>query len=140
MCSRCDLAVVNRDGEALMFYPYSGNLRQALAQLGRRTFEDTDGGGSRFVLVIGAVRFGQLKAMAARVPDTRYRYPGADVGEVAATQYGDGALRRHAFQRLGRSVDEGGGAGIGNDGGQRSVVVDKQHWFSRAQNTDDLTV
>jgi hypothetical protein len=26
-----DLAVVNRDGEALMFYPHSGNLRQDLA-------------------------------------------------------------------------------------------------------------
>ena len=90
--------------------------------------------------MVGAVRFGQLKAMAARVPDARYRHPGADVGEVAAAQYGDGALRRHTFQRLGRSVDEGGGAGIGNDGGQRSVVVDKQHWLSRAQNTDDLTV
>src|ERR1700732_3171485 len=78
--------------------------------------------------------------MAACVPETRYRYPGADIGEVAAAQYGDGALCRQAFQRLGRSVDEGGGARIVDDGGQGSVVVEKQHRFSGAQDTDYLAV
>ena len=91
---RCNLAVVHRDGEALVFYPYSGNLRQALAQLGCRTLEHGHGGGGRFVLVVGAVRCGQLKAVAARVPETRYGDPGADIGEVAAAQYRDGALCR----------------------------------------------
>src|ERR1700737_1450281 len=78
--------------------------------------------------------------MATRVPETRYRNPGADIWKGAATQYGDGALRRQVFQCLGGAGDEGSGAGIGNDGGQGSVVVEKKNRFSRIQDTDYLTV
>src|SRR5512135_2250170 len=105
---RCDLAIVNRDGEALVLHSYSRNLRQAVAQLGGRAFEDRHKGGGRFILVIGAVRPGQLKPVAAGEPEPGCAYPGADVRKVATAQDRHGTRRRYEFQRLGRSVDEGG--------------------------------
>ena len=137
---RCDLAVVNRDGEALVLHSYSRNLRQAVAQLGGRALEDRHKGGGRFILVIGAVRSRQLKPVAAGVPEPGCAYPGADIGKVATAQDRHGTHRRHEFQRLGRAVDERGRAGIGNDGGQRSVVVEEQHRLSGAGDADQLTV
>ncbi len=137
---RCDLAVVNRDGEAFVLHPHSGNLRQALAQLGGRALEDRHKGGGGLILVIGAVRSRQLKPVAAGVPEPGYAYPGADIGKVATAQYGDGALRRQAFQRLGRAIGERRRTGIGNDGRQRSVVVEEQHRLSGTGDADQLTV
>src|SRR5271165_3302701 len=57
---RCDLAVVNRDGEALVLHAYPRNLRQTAAQLGGRALEDRHRGDRRVVLVITAVRSYQL--------------------------------------------------------------------------------
>src|ERR1700692_3965810 len=137
---RSDLAVVNRDGEALVFHSYSRNLRQAVAQLGGRALEERHEGGGRFILVIGAVRSRQLKPVAAGVPEPGYVYAGADIRKVATAQDRHGTYRRHEFQRLGRPIDKRGRARIGNDGGQRSVIVEKQHRLSGAGDADQLTI
>ena len=137
---RCDLAVVHRDGEALVLDANPGIPARPLAQFGGSPLEDGYERGGRFVLVMCAVRPRQLEPVAACVPDARYAYPAADVREVASAEDGHGAHRRDEFQRLGGAVDEGGRSGIGNDGGQRSVVVEEQHRLSCAGDADQLTV
>ena len=109
---RCDLAVVHRDGEALVLDSHARNLRQAPAQFGGGALEDGYERGGRFVLVIGAVWSGQLEPVAACVPDARYAHPAADVREVTTAEDGHGAHCRDEFQRLGRAVDERGRSGI----------------------------
>ena len=114
---RRHLAVVHRDGKALVLDPNSRNLRQALAQFGGRAFEDGYEHGGRFVLVIGAVRSRHLEPVAACVPEPGYAHPVADIREVATAQDGHRAHRGHEFQRLGGAVDEPGRTGIRDDGG-----------------------
>src|SRR5690348_14928329 len=90
---QCDLAVVNRDGEALLPHSYSRNLRQAVAQLGGRSLEERNKGGGCFILVISAVRSRQLKPVAAGVPEPGCAYSGADISEVATAQDRHGTHR-----------------------------------------------
>ena len=93
----CDLAVVDRDGEALVLHPYSRNRRQVVAQFGGGALEDGHGRGGLVVLVVGTVGSGQLEPVAAGVPDAGYADPVADVGEVATAQDGH---RMHATDEL----------------------------------------
>ena len=135
-----DLAVVHGDGEALVLDTHSRNLCQDLAQFGGRPLEDGYEYGGLFVLVICAVRSGQLEPVAARVPDSRGVDTGADVREIATAQDRHGTYRRDEVERLGGAVDEPGGTWIRNDGGQRSVVVQEHHRLPGARDADQLTV
>ena len=91
---RCDLAVVHRDGKALVLDSHARNPGQTPAQFGGGALEDGYEHGGRFVLVMCAVRPGQLEPVAACVPDAGYAYPAADVREVTTAQDGHGAHRR----------------------------------------------
>ena len=111
------LAVVHRDGKALVLDANSRNPRQAPGQFGGSAFEDGYERGGRFVLMMGAVRSGHLEPVAACVPEVGYADPVADIGEVATAQDGHRAHFGHEFQRLGGTVDKPGRTGIRNDGG-----------------------
>src|SRR3954468_18351493 len=110
-----DVAVVYGDGEALVFDTHSRNLCQVLAQLRGRALENGYESGGLFVLVIHAVRSGQLEPVAACIPDSRRVDTGADVREVATAQDRHGTCGGHEFERLGGAVDEPGGSWIRND-------------------------
>ena len=113
---RCHLAIVHRDGEALVLDANPCDLGQAPAQLAGGLLEDRYEHRGRVVAVVGAVRCRQLEAVAARVPDAGRADPGTDVGEVAAAQDGHGAHLGDEFERLGGAVDEAGRSRVGDDG------------------------
>ncbi len=137
---RCDLAVVHRDGEALVLDPHAGKRGKAVAQLGGCALEDRDERGGLLVAVIRAVRSRQFEPVAARVPEAGDADPVADVGEVATTQDGHRTHPGDVLQRLGGAVDQPGRVGIRDDGGQRPVVVQEQHRLPGAGDADQLAV
>lgn len=116
MIGRRDLAVVNRDSEALVLHAHTRDLREAIAQLTGCALEDGDDPGRRLILVIRAVRTPQLETVAPGVPKPGCTDPSLDVGEVATAQDRDVTHRRNLFQRLGRPADQCGRVGIGDDG------------------------
>lgn len=89
----CTVAVVNRSGESLVFHQDSRDVFEFGAKRGGRAFEQRDGRGGRVILVMRAVRCDGFEAVAAGVPESGYADPGADVGQVAATERPPGRPR-----------------------------------------------
>ena len=114
---------MDRDGIALVFDACPRDVLQLVAEFGRCAFENGYRGGCRVVVVVTAVRADQLEAVASGIPDPGQADAVPDVGQIAAAEYGDGALRREVLQSLGRAGDERGRIGIRDDFRQRAVEI-----------------
>ena len=87
-----------------------------------------------------AIRPDQLEAVAARIPDAGQANALSDVGQVAAAQYGDGALRCQLLQSLGGTVDKNGRIRIRDDFGQGAVEVEAHDRPPTVHDRAQLTI
>ena len=105
---RCGVAVVHRDGVALVFHRYPADTGEHLGELSCRISQYRDRLRGSLVAVMCPVRTDHLKAVAAGVPQAGYADPVADVGEVAAGQHRYRVKRGQRSEGLGRTVYQGG--------------------------------
>ena len=112
---RCGVAVVHRDGVALVFHRYPADTGEPLGELGCRIRQYRDRLRCSLVAVVHPVRTDHLKAVAAGVPQAGYADPIADVGEVAAGEHRYRVERGQRSQGIGGAVNQGGCRGLIDD-------------------------
>ena len=135
-----DVAVVDRDGEALVLDAYSRDVLQASpssAAARSRTGTAAAAASLWWCLPSGPI---SSKPWLPAYQMSGHADAVADVRQIAAAQDGDGAQRRQVLQRLGRAVDERGRIGIRDDLGQGAVEVEAHERLPAADDADQLTV